>query len=325
MSDDVRAGGIAHLPAGTRSRAAVADESLGPPDEPLGTLYEALPCGIIVRDASGRIVFANSAVKRILRADVDPSEGRLWMPSRARAREDGSDLPPSETPGAIAARTGEPIRDFAMRVTRIDGTECWLLVDAVPLKDETGRIVRVVTSFIDITERKRLEAQLQHRALHDQLTGLPNRWLFLDRVAQSVSLAKRAERAGPALLFADLDGFKALNDRCGHAAGDAMLQEASHRFRSVLRDSDTVARIGGDEFGILLPLAEHADEAAAVSHKFETALEAPWAFKGNDIRLGASVGIAMAPVDGTDADSLFSAADARMYAVKRSRGRGGRH
>lgn len=287
-----------------RDREAVAPAGqpasiIGPigDDERLRALYEAVPCGIIVRDPSGRIVFVNSAAKRLMRIDLDPSEEHMWLPSRARMREDGSELPQSETPGAIATRTGREVRDFAMRVTRVDGTDCWLLVDAVPLKDDAGRVVQVVTSLMDISERKRLEAELAHRASHDQLTGLPNRWLFLDRVSQSLSFAKREERRGPALLFADLDGFKGLNDRCGHAAGDAMLQEAARRFRSALRDSDTVARIGGDEFGMLLPFVDRLEEAQEVERKLATALDPPWSFAGREVRLGASVGSALAPED----------------------------
>lgn len=309
MTGDDRAAASAH-PSGAVGSGA---------DEHLRTLYEAVPCGIIVRDASGRIVFANAAAKRILRTDLDPAEGRLWMPSLARTREDGSDLPLSETPGAIAGRTGEPIRDFAMRVTRLDRTDCWLLVDAVPLKDDAGRVVQVVTSLTDISERKRLETELERRAVTDQLTRLPNRWLFLDRAEQSLRFAKRAGQGGPAVLFADLDRFKELNDRFGHAAGDATLREAAARFQASLRESDTVARIGGDEFGILLPMADGVEEATAVATKLEEALAAPWAFDGRAVRLGASIGIAVAPRDGSGLDALLAAADARMYAIKRKR------
>ncbi|HEV3232807.1 MAG TPA: diguanylate cyclase [Candidatus Dormibacteraeota bacterium] len=170
-------------------------------------------------------------------------------------------------------------------------------------------------------ERKRVEDELtkalQYQALHDPLTGLPNRTLFTDRLTQALLQHHRDSRR-MALLMLDLDGFKEVNDRLGHHAGDLLLRDVSTRLREALRESDTVARLGGDEFAVLPAGTDGIAAAARTAEKLMGALRRPFQVDGRLVEVRASVGIAMCPEDGADADSLLRAADAAMYSAKRS-------
>jgi diguanylate cyclase (GGDEF)-like protein/PAS domain S-box-containing protein len=196
----------------------------------------------------------------------------------------------------------------------------WLNIIAV--RDEQGLVEHYVAIFSDITERKRQEALITYQAHHDALTGLPNRTLFYDRVEQALSIAKRHDRQDAAVMFLDLDRFKAVNDSFGHDVGDLLLREVARRLRSAVRESDTVARLGGDEFTVLLPELAGAEGAAAVADKIIEATREPCIIAGHTIFITASIGIALYPRDGADVDSLMKTADAAMYQVK-ARGRAG--
>jgi diguanylate cyclase (GGDEF)-like protein len=166
----------------------------------------------------------------------------------------------------------------------------------------------------DIRERKIVEKQLAWQAHHDPLTRLPNRMLFYDRLQQALQRHDRYRHAF-ALIYLDLDGFKQVNDRWGHAAGDELLQTVAQRLIEHTRTSDTVARLAGDEFVVL---AEQCDreEATQLAGKILTALEAPIVTSGQSLTISASLGIAAAPEDGTEADALIRFADAAMYDAK---------
>jgi diguanylate cyclase (GGDEF)-like protein len=173
----------------------------------------------------------------------------------------------------------------------------------------------------DITERKRVHKQIQHQAHYDALTGIPNRTLFYDRLAQGIGLARR-ERYELALLFLDLDKFKAVNDDLGHEAGDEVLRTAAARIRRLLRESDTVARIGGDEFVVILPRIAGRQDAADVAAKIVEELAVPFELSdpreyAHPVSIGCSVGIALFPGDADSPDRLVVAADAAMYLAKR--------
>jgi diguanylate cyclase (GGDEF)-like protein/PAS domain S-box-containing protein len=164
-------------------------------------------------------------------------------------------------------------------------------------------------------KRQRAEAELQRFARYDGLTGLPNRSFFLDTLDRTLSRARR-RRSRLALVFIDLDGFKAVNDRMGHAAGDSVLQAMAERLRAGTRSSDLVARIGGDEFTVLVQSLARADDAALVARALLDRLARPLTVEEQEITLGASAGIAVYPEDGTDADSLLRNADLAMYRAK---------
>jgi diguanylate cyclase (GGDEF)-like protein/PAS domain S-box-containing protein len=200
-----------------------------------------------------------------------------------------------------------------LRVVRPDGTMRTLQCVVEVERDDEGRPTLLTATAQDVTERKELEETLKRQALHDTLTGLPNRILFLDRVDHAL---RRRERTGEeiAVLFIDVDDFKTVNDSLGHTAGDEILLALGQRLVATLRPSDTVARLGGDEFAVLL---EAADQPAAESAtaRILAALERPVASTEHEIVVGASVGIAVAAADAVPED-LLRDADAAMYAAK---------
>jgi len=178
-----------------------------------------------------------------------------------------------------------------------------------------------VATYEDITERRRVEARVAHMAHHDSLTDLPNRVLLHDRIEEALARVRRYG-GGFALLYLDLDHFKEVNDTLGHPAGDALLSAVSRRLRGCIRESDFVARLGGDEFALLQHSAEQPVDAAALAERVVAALEVPFDLDGNRVAVGASVGIAVAPQDGDDADRLLRCADMALYHAKGD-GRGG--
>ncbi len=184
---------------------------------------------------------------------------------------------------------------------------------------DQGQVLGFFAVTTDITEHKLAEERLQQVAHHDSLTGLPNRLLFNDRLDQAISLAKRKSRQC-ALLYLDLDKFKPVNDTLGHTAGDELLQAVAKRIRQQVRESDTLARVGGDEFTVILPEIARREEAEIVARKITAALVAPFQLgsQKKSVDIGASVGIAIYPADAQDADALVKAADAAMYSVKQA-------
>jgi len=168
----------------------------------------------------------------------------------------------------------------------------------------------------DIIERKRARDELTHLALHDPLTNLPNRAVFYDRLHQSMLISRR-NGAPLALLFLDLDGFKEVNDNFGHASGDVVLRQVGERLTGIVRASDTVARVGGDEFGLIL-LAADVEGAGTMARKVLKSLDDPFRIEGMTISLGASVGIALFPDHGEDSEALVQHADTAMYQAKGS-------
>jgi len=182
--------------------------------------------------------------------------------------------------------------------------------------DDEGNPARMVGICWDITERKQMEEQLVHEALHDRLTGLPNRALFLDRLAQAVSSQTRG-RGAPAVLFLDVDRFKVINDSLGHEAGDEVLIELAQRLSELMRPGDTVARFGGDEFVVLCQGVQHPAEAMHVADRLIEGVSGPVSVTGADIVLSVSVGIAVSASAEDNAGDLLRDADAAMYRAKR--------
>lgn len=190
----------------------------------------------------------------------------------------------------------------------------WLSVTAV--KDEQGALTHYIGIFSDITSEKENEERLAHLAHYDQLTNLPNRVLFNDRLKQSLALARRANNR-LAVMFLDLDGFKAINDSLGHGAGDQLLQEVAKRLSECLRSSDTVARFGGDEFTIVLPVINNKESAARIATKITEEIAKPYNINGNEAHVTTSIGISLYPTDGQQVQTLVKKADNAMYHAKR--------
>jgi diguanylate cyclase (GGDEF)-like protein/PAS domain S-box-containing protein/hemerythrin-like metal-binding protein len=197
-----------------------------------------------------------------------------------------------------------------------DGRVLWASVQVTLVRNEQGEPEFTIGTIQDITERKQAEKMINFMAYHDRLTGLPNRALLFDRLSQAMSQAKRDGKS-VALLFADLDGFKAVNDKHGHEAGDNVLKMAAQRFLACVREVDTVARFGGDEFAIILGNLDDSQQARGVAEKIVQAFAQSMALAdGSECSVGASVGISVYPENGSAMDNLMTAADQAMYESK---------
>ena len=202
------------------------------------------------------------------------------------------------------------------RIQHRDGSYRWMLARGMAVRDASGRAIRVVGSQTDVTARKQAEQRLQHDALHDALTGLPNRVLFLDRLDQAIRRAQRSTPgAAAAVLFLDLDRFKLVNDSLGHQVGDELLKAVARRLESAVRPPDTVARLGGDEFTVLLDGVTDVHEAALVAERVHHTLRAPFEIDDRELHIDASIGIALAAADAAP-DTVVRDADVAMYRAK---------
>jgi diguanylate cyclase (GGDEF)-like protein/PAS domain S-box-containing protein len=209
------------------------------------------------------------------------------------------------------------------RIRHGDGSWRWVLSRGVATRDGADQPSRIVGSMSDVTARRHAEQQLIHGALHDPLTGLPNRALFMDRVGQRLQRAHRDPDRHCAVLFIDVDRFKLVNDSLNHAAGDRLLTGLAQRLGAVLRAGDTVARLGGDEFTVLLDEVDGPAEALTTARRLQEAIAAPFAIDGRNLTVTASIGIAPNS-HGISADDLLRNADIAMYDAKQ-RGRGCSH
>jgi diguanylate cyclase (GGDEF)-like protein/PAS domain S-box-containing protein len=194
-----------------------------------------------------------------------------------------------------------------------DGTVMPVEVYARVIRSENREYVLSIGR--DITERRQVESQLTHMATHDPLTGLPNRMLFNDRLATALEdTGRNAKKL--AVMILDLDSFKTVNDSMGHAMGDQLLMQVSERLKSILRKTDTIARMGGDEFMVLLPHLNIADHAEIVAQKILHAFTRPFTLNGKQIHITTSIGVAIYPEDGDNPDRLIQNADKSMYMAK---------
>ena len=286
-------------------------------EERLRVIGAAAQDAIIMMDERGRIAFWNDAAQRIFGYAEQEARGRklheLIVPETYRGDFAGRlALAGAAAQGNVVGKTLE------LAGLRKDGTE--IVTEHSISGVNIGRKWHTICIVRDITERKQFEERIRHLANYDSLTGLPNRMLFYDRLSQAINLAQR-NRYELALLYIDLDRFKLVNDTRGHDAGDLVLKGAADRIQAQVRESDTVARIGGDEFAIILPKIAGAQDAAIVAGKIIDTLCADFSLGSagpGNVAIGASVGIAVFPRDGADMDTLFKAADAAMYKAKQA-------
>jgi diguanylate cyclase (GGDEF)-like protein/PAS domain S-box-containing protein len=209
-------------------------------------------------------------------------------------------------------------RDFEMeyRLRRHDGEFRWILDRGVPRFSPAGDFLGYIGSCVDITDRKQIEERLLHHALHDPLTDLPNRTLFLDRLDMAMRRTARNENLRFAVLFIDLDRFKLINDSLGHMLGDELLKAIADRLRKSLRPFDTVARLGGDEFALLLDGLEEEAQASRIALRIQQALEHPFDIVGQEVFSSASIGIALSAASYSRPEDLLQDADTAMYRAK---------
>ena len=212
-------------------------------------------------------------------------------------------------------RRGENIEPFdTERITK-DGRRLQVALRLSPIKNPKGTVIGFSGIGRDITERSRVEERTRHLALHDALTGLPNRTLFHDRLQRALAEAERYDRQA-GLLLLDLDQFKDINDMLGHTAGDQLLVEVARRLDACVRASDTVARLGGDEFALILTEMRRPEDAAAVARKAMQVLARPFRLDDQEVHATTSLGIAIGPADGQDPSQLLRAADMALYRAK---------
>ena len=273
-------------------------------------LLESIPDAVVVTAPDGEIVFANRAVESMTgyrRKELVGKKVEVLIPARLR----GIHVRHRRAfySRGVARLMGEADRDFLLR--RKDGTQLPVEIALGPAGEDTVAVMR------DVTERRRMEEALEHRALHDPLTNLANRSLFFDRLQQAINSARR-QGALLAVVMLDLDGFKAVNDAFGHAAGDEVLKVVAARFSAGMRATDTAARIGGDEFAWILPRVASRRAVNRMIHKRLGVARDPIIVDGEKVDLGVSAGVAMYPDDAHDADSLIRHADAAMYSAKRN-------
>jgi len=286
-------------------------------EERLRVIGAAAQDAIIMMDNRGRIAFWNEAAQRIFGYAEQEARGKklheLIVPEPYRVDfENRLDVAGGGAQGNVVGKTLE------LAGLRKDGTE--IVTEHSISGVSIGRKWHTICIVRDITERKQFEERIRRLANYDNLTGLPNRMLFFDRLSQAINLAQR-NRHELALLYLDLDRFKSVNDTRGHDAGDEVLKGAADRIQAQVRESDTVARIGGDEFAVVLPKIASPQDAAIVAGKIIDALCAsfpPGDAEHEKIDIGASAGIAIFPRDGENMDALFKAADSAMYKAKQS-------
>lgn len=275
---------------------------------PLSDVLDLMPDAVCVVDADGYFLFVNASFQRIFGYTSEEVLGRqiftlVHPDDRAATVEQ-----------AEAVMAGKLQFHFRNRYIHKDGHNVDIQWSARWLPEHRVRI----GVGREVTELRRLERQLEHRANHDSLTGLANRDRLRIELQTAIDRATQTD-SSVALLYLDLDGFKFVNDRGGHDAGDLLLREVAVRLQQGIRLGDMVARVGGDEFVALLPGCRDADAAQCVADGLRARLARPFKLSDGLFQLDASIGIACFPADGTDADTLLTRADEAMYVVKRQR------
>jgi diguanylate cyclase (GGDEF)-like protein/PAS domain S-box-containing protein len=271
------------------------------------TLAETAPCAIFIYQGN-EFRYANAAAAELsgYTADELLRLGFLDIVHpdfREAVKERGLAHPRAST---------VPVRHEFKILTK-SGEERWLDFSSGPI-EFGGRVAALGTAF-DVTDRRRSDERMRTLAYHDTLTGLPNRLLFQDRLTLAVAQAHRS-RDRLAVLFADLDGFKLINDSLGHAVGDKVLEKVAERLVSCVREGDTVARLGGDEFTLILPGLHRSEELPALTEKILQVLRRPVRVEGRELYVTASLGASLYPDDGEDAATLVKNADTAMYRAK---------
>jgi len=286
-------------------RDAPSLENLFLEDERLRVFNDTVPAGIlVVAVEDGRVVFSNRFFNEVLGFRGAEILGSGW-------RDFFVDADDRERLMLQFVEDGE-VRNFATQLRRHDGSHVWGLASLaeIPLEGED----LLLFAFVDITALKQAEEEIRRLANHDTLTGLVSLRRFKDTLNEALARAKR-DASEFAVLFIDLDHFKAVNDTRGHEAGDAVLKEVAHRLRECVRETDTVARVGGDEF-VVLAERTSLTLAALIARRIVGDISQPFEVTGGAARIGASIGVALYPAHGADLDSLMKAADRAMYAIK---------
>jgi diguanylate cyclase (GGDEF)-like protein/PAS domain S-box-containing protein len=290
----------------------LAEEAIRESEQKYRTIIENIEDGYHELDFSGNIVFFNDALLKILGYSRDEF-----------VRMNYRDLTDEETARRLLQvcdevyRTGNPSRGIEIEVMRKDGTMRVVELSVSLIVDATGHGAGFRNLVRDITERKKSEETIRRLAYHDPLTDLPNRLLFTDRLAMAITGAKR-NRQHLAVMILDLDYFKDINDTLGHHIGDRLLQAVGSRLTELLRKGDTVARMGGDEFLILLPEINNVGVTTTIAQKIVDSFQIPLIVDEHRLHITTSIGIAIYPDVSDDVETLIKHADIAMYRAKGS-------
>lgn len=288
-----------------RSRQLAESESL------YRDLTQHMQDVVFQTDDQCRITYLSPAWEKLTGFTMEQGLGRNWsdlvvQQERTRARDRCAEL---------LGASGESLCEEEFQITRREAEPLSMLVRARIHYDVEGRMQGMIGTMVDISERKRAEQRIRHLAMHDTLTGLPNRRLLEDRLGQALARSHRRHN-GLAFMFLDLDDFKVINDRHGHELGDLVLQEVGRRLQQQLRETDTLARVGGDEFVILAECEHELKEAGTIAEKLIAAIDQPFQIDGRRFQLGVSIGICYLPEHGKSLEALLSRSDRAMYRAK---------
>ena len=286
------------------------EEALRQSEERYRTILAEIEEGYYEVDLAGNIKFVNKAACR----QFGYSEEEL-VGSNYRVYVLKEDIKSVFKAWNKVYKTGEPLKSYPFATVRKDGTQMFVENSVSPLRDKAGMIIGFRAVSRDVTQRKQFEQKLADMATHDSLTGLPNRTLLSDRLTMGLALSRRSGNR-LAVLMLDLDKFKAINDTLGHGAGDQLLKSVAERLLSVTRKSDTVARIGGDEFVLVLPQISGPDNAAVLAQRILDVFREPFIFDGHQLNVTTSIGISVYPDDGKEIHILLKNADNAMYWAK---------
>jgi len=288
----------------------LAEATLKNSEERYRTLVESSTDAILMLDRERNVITCNQAFLDLFgyqKTEVEGQSIRIVHPSEESFRTYGKATYP------LVERVGSLREEWDLM--RKDGTIFSAEIVTSPIRSPDGTTTGYICIIRDITERKRAEEELAYMATHDSLTGLPNRTLFYDRLTMALTQARRSPKK-LAVMLLDLDYFKNVNDTLGHSVGDQLLRAVGNRLSGLLRKGDTIARIGGDEFLLLLPEMLQVEYATTLAQKVLQAFREPFAFDGHELHITTSIGIAIFPDDGDNADTLLKNADIAMYRAK---------
>jgi diguanylate cyclase (GGDEF)-like protein/PAS domain S-box-containing protein len=274
------------------------------------SVFEGSPQAVLILDAGHRVLETNEACYAITGFGLAELQGRTMCQALCLRPDENSMC---DQLWRDVAETGEWHGEAHLVRRYGEPFPAWCSVSAV--RDGGGKPHHYIAMLSDISDKKQAEDRIRHLAQHDSLTGLPNRSLLADRLEHALDRGRRGGHR-VALLFIDLDRFKHVNDSLGHPVGDRLLQEVARRLNSVVRQQDTLARQGGDEFVVILEDIEEPDDAARVAVKLLSTLEAPVLLDGHEIFVGGSIGISLFPGDGDSNEALLRCADSAMYEAK---------
>lgn len=277
-------------------------------------LMESLQEGIVACDSEGNLTVMNEATRRFSGGDTAPAGTSRWTHHDLYLPDGVTPVPPDENP-LYRALAGARVRDSEMVIAPPGGRRLTLLANGQPIYDDAGHQLGAVLALHDVTERKQVEAELERRTFRDTLTGLPNRALFVDRLRHSITSAGSGESTA-AVVVIDLDNFRLVNDSLGQPQGDRLLVAMAERIASLLRPGDTAARVGGDNFGVLLEELADEREGLHMCQIFAAAVAEPMELGGRDLQVTASIGVTMLRDSGQDAETLLRNADSAMNRAK---------